>query len=121
MAARKSSNGSSATRIELDLVREVLDEKFKPLAGIPEAVGKLEVQQAVMVEQLKHLHTPDNCPITEDVQDLQIAIRDSSHDGLANSTFRIQTKAIAATAVLFLTLLSSSIGAYLVYLVTHHG
>jgi hypothetical protein len=109
MAPKKSSNGSTATRVELALVREVFEEKFKPLVGIPAAVGKLTTQVAVMGERLDNVVTPDNCPIGHEVEALQIAIRDSSHEGLANTTFRIQTKAYFAAAIFLLTILSSSV------------
>jgi uncharacterized protein YjbK len=118
MAARKSANGSSATRVELALVREVFEEKFKPLERIPAAVGKLEVQQAVMVERLDNVATPDNCPITHQVEELQVAVRRASHEGNANTTFRIQTKAIFAVVIFAISTASGFIAVLLAHVIS---
>ena len=108
MTAKKLPNGSSATRVELALVREVFEEAIAPLRPLPVQVAKLSTEMAVMSTRLDNVATPENCPITRQVEELEVAIRNSSHEGLANTTFRIQTKAYFAAAVFLLTILSSA-------------
>jgi hypothetical protein len=101
--------------IALFLVPEVQGLR-KDTDGLRGAVGDLKVEQGVIIQRLDNVATPDNCPIKHQVEELQVAVRDSSHEGKANTTFRIQTKAIFAVVVFAISTLSGFLAILLVHL-----
>jgi hypothetical protein len=103
--------------IALFLVPEVQGLR-KDTDGLKGAVGDLKVEQGVIIQRLDNVATPDNCPIKHQVEELQVSVRDSSHEGLANSTFRIQTKAIFAAVIFAISTVSGVVAVILAHVLT---
>jgi hypothetical protein len=103
--------------IALVLLPEVkgLREDTDDLRG---TVTGLTTQQGIMAEQLKHVATPETCPISHDVQELQVAVRRASHEGNANTTFRLQTKAIFGVVIFTISTISGMIAVFLAHVLT---